>query len=206
MPIHAVVAALRSRETVSDFELDEALFPPAYRGLVSMDHWTPIEVSLLAASLLAKGEDCRILDIGAGVGKFCIVGALTTRAVFVGVEQRASLVETARVAATRSGALRASFVHANALDVDFAEFDAFYLFNPFYEQIALDGIPIDETIEPSQERFRAYVTDTAKKLSAMRPGTRVVTYNGLGCDMPPEYEAVPVRHGFWREFMFWIRR
>lgn len=191
---------------MSDREFDDALFPLAYGGSLSQVHWTPVEVSLHAAALLAEGGPRRILDIGAGVGKFCILGALTTPAAFVGVEQRLSLVETARSAAARSGASRASFVHANVVDVDFAEFDAFYLYNPFYEQIALDSVRIDETIERSYKRFRGYVAATAKKLSDMRSGTRVVTYNGLGGTMPPEYVHMPVTHGFWREFALWIRR
>lgn len=200
------MASLHSRRLVSDHELDDALFPPAYGGAISTVHWTPLAVSLHAASLLAEGGSRRILDIGAGVGKFCILGALSTPAAFVGVEQRASLVEAARTAAARIGASRASFVHADALDVDFTEFDGFYLYNPFYEQIALDGIQIDETIEPSYERYRRYVAATTEKLREMRLGTRVVTYNGLGGDMPAEYQHVRVEHGFWRDLCLWIRR
>ena len=192
---------------MSDRELDEALFPPAYGGAMSTVHWTPLAVSLHVASLLAEGGCRRILDIGSGVGKFCILGALSTRATFVGVEQRASLVEVARSAAARTGASRASFVHANAIDVDFAEFDAFYLYNPFYEQIALDGFPIDDTIEPSYERYRRYVVATTEKLREMPRGTRVVTYHGFWeDDMPAEYQHMPVQHRFWRDLSFWIRR
>ena len=191
MWIPAAVAALQGGDFVSDRELDEALFPAAYCGLLSQVHWTPVEVSLHAAALLSDGQRRRILDIGAGVGKFCILGALTTPAAFVGIEQRLSLVEAARSAAARSGASRASFVHANVLDVDFAEFDAFYLYNPFYEQISLDSIPIDETIEPSYKRFLGYVAATTKKLRDMRSGTRVVTYNGLEGTCPPSTRSCP---------------
>jgi SAM-dependent methyltransferase len=206
MSIRSAVAALQKGDFVSDQELDDALFPAAYGGSLSQVHWTPVEVSLHAVALLAEGGRRRILDIGAGVGKFCILGALTTPAAFVGIEQRLSLVETARLAAARSGASRASFVHANVVDVDFAEFDGFYLYNPFYEQIALDRVRIDETIERSYKRFLGYVADTTRKLRHMPSGTRVVTYNGLGGDMPPEYVHMPVTHRLWGEFALWIRR
>lgn len=206
MSIPPAVTALLAGELVSDGDLDHALFPPGLRGEISMVHWSPLDVSLRAAALLANGGGKRILDIGSGVGKFCILGALTTRAEFVGVEQRAGLVEAARVAAARSGAARAFFVHANVVDVDFRQFDGFYLYNPFYEQVSLDVPPIDETIEPSPECFWKYVATTIRKLREMRRGTRVVTYNGFGGDMPFEYDRVPLVHQFWRDFGLWIRR
>ena len=206
MALAETVAALQRGELVSDNEFDKAVFLPAYRGLVSRLHWTPMDVAVRAATLLAGGGCRRILDIGAGVGKFCIVGALTTSADFVGVEQRVRLVEAARTAAERAGASRASFVHANVVDIDFADFDGVYLYNPFYEQVAVEEIPIDDTIEPSYGRYLEYVAMTTRKLREMRPGTRVVIYSGFGGDMPSEYERVPVRHRFWTYFELWVRR
>ncbi len=190
MPVPSVVTAFLEGEIVSDPEFDEALFPADMGGIVSTCHWTPLDVARRAACLLSDGKSPRVLDIGSGVGKFCLVGALTTPATFVGVEQRAHLVKTAREAANRCRARRAIFTHSNVLDMDFTDFDAFYLYNPFYEQADTSLVSIDDTILTSPARYREYVERTCVKLEELRPGTRVVTYNGLGDKMPAGYRCV----------------
>ncbi len=46
-------------------------------------HWTPVEVAKQASEFLAETCDTKILDIGSGVGKFCMIGACHTPAYFV---------------------------------------------------------------------------------------------------------------------------
>src|SRR5690606_16770782 len=77
---------------------------------VSRRHWTPVAVARRAAQLLTEGEPRRILDVGSGVGKFCIVGALTTRATFVGVERREKLVKEAKALVAALDVPRVSFL------------------------------------------------------------------------------------------------
>jgi len=178
------VAAFREGTDVTDWQFDASLFPPSLGGFVSRCHWTPLVVARRAAALLADGGRPRILDVGSGVGKFCIVGALTTEASFVGVEQRAGLVETAREAASRCGAQRASFIHGNVFDVNFADFDALYLFNPFLEMIEPLQFPIDDAVPISPTRHAEYVAATRSRLNEARPGTRVVIYGGFGGEIP----------------------
>src|SRR5258708_32599839 len=80
---------------------------------LSGQHWTPVAVAARAADLLTRAGATRILDVGAGVGKFCIVGALSTAAEFVGVERREGLVQVARRAAAQVGSKRPPFIHSN---------------------------------------------------------------------------------------------
>jgi hypothetical protein len=68
----------------SDLAFD-ALYERRIREL-SPQHWTPVRIARRAAELLTLSGAKRILDVGSGVGKFCIVGALTTEAQFVGIE------------------------------------------------------------------------------------------------------------------------
>src|SRR5258708_7840111 len=89
----------------------DAVYDDGIRAL-SEQHWTPVAVAERAARLLALAGARRILDVGAGAGKFCIVGALCTGAEFVGVERREGLVRVARRAASDLRASRATFVHA----------------------------------------------------------------------------------------------
>ena len=102
-------ARLHVGKKVSDEEFDSV-----YGGrerAVSFRHWTPVAVACRAARLLTDMGATRILDVGAGVGKFCIVGALTTSADYCGVERRGNLVDIARAAAAQFGAARTD-VHA----------------------------------------------------------------------------------------------
>ena len=86
--------SLRAGWELTDLEFDR-VYPSWVRRLSDM-HWTPVEVARRAAALLAVDPTTRVLDVGSGVGKFCLIGALTTRATFVGIEQRENLVTVAR--------------------------------------------------------------------------------------------------------------
>ena len=112
-------------------ELFDRLYDPEIRA-ISAVHWTPAAVAVGMARLLAPDRSSIVLDIGSGVGKFCVLGALATEGVFVGIEQRLHLVTIARKLAGTLGIERASFVHGNVLDLDWSRFTAFYLFNPFW--------------------------------------------------------------------------
>jgi SAM-dependent methyltransferase len=186
--LRAVLRSLRAGWDLSDLEFDR-IYPLWARRLSDM-HWTPVEVARRAAELLAVDPTSRVLDIGSGVGKFCLIGALTTRATFVGIEQRENLVEVARQTAERGGVSRAHFLHGNMVDLDWGEFDGFYLYNPYYEHISDYLQPITGLIELAPEHYRQYIGVTCAKLSAASAGTRVVTYNGFGGEMPAGYRLL----------------
>ena len=182
--IRVVAEDLRGGRRVTDLRFDQVYAPPV-RSL-SETHWTPVEVAIRAAELLVMSEQTKVLDVGAGSGKFCIVGALSSRGQFIGIEQRERLVEAARSAAAETGASQASFITGNMADLDWTVFDAFYLFNPFYEN-RLKSIRIDDTVSHSQERFSRYIEIVRAKLRDARAGTKVATYHGFGGDLPSEY-------------------
>jgi len=171
----------------------DALFDSCYPDWVrrhSKRHWTPVEVARRAAELLAADDDTHVLDVGSGAGKFCIIGALTTRGVFSGVEQRADLVEVARAAAHHFGARRAQFIHGNIITLDWRAFNAFYLFNPFAEYgEGLFGA-MDQTIGCSPTLRDEYVRFTKARLEAAPEGTRVVTYHGYGGPPPAGFRCI----------------
>jgi predicted RNA methylase len=170
---------------MSDVEFD-SMYGEKIRRL-SAQHWTPVRVAVRAATLLIQAGARRILDVGSGVGKFCIVGALTTDADFVGVERREDLVEIARGAAARLEAARATFVHQNIDVFSFAGFDGIYLYNPFHEQINREVPPIDGAFPRSNAAYRRFVEKTAQKLAALPSATAVVTFNGFGGTLSREY-------------------
>ena len=57
----------------SDKQFNE-LYPPAIQSLARR-HWTPLDVARKAANYLAAEDNVKILDIGSGVGKFCLSAA-----------------------------------------------------------------------------------------------------------------------------------
>jgi predicted RNA methylase len=169
-----LVERLAVGAAVSDERFDR-LFPPELRQL-SARHWTPVNVARAAARLLAGAEGGAILDVGSGVGKLCILGALTSTATFLGIEEREELVTVARSAAQRIDARRARFLAGSAFDLDWSRFRGLYLYNPF-----------GELLEQDADAYRQQVGEATERLRRMPVGARVVLYHGLGADLPSGY-------------------
>lgn len=197
----AVRAALRQRVAIDDAAFD-GLYPEAVRRL-SLVHWTPVPAALRAAAMLAPIAGMRVLDIGAGAGKLCCLGALAYPGTWHGIERDAGLVAAARDIARCldvDGCTR--FVAGDALAADWAGYDSLYLYNPFESQRfgggfarAAAGIGVDEQIAHTQAR-----------LAALAPGTRVVTFHGFGGDMPPELALAALEEVEGGELALWIKR
>lgn len=183
-----VRAALRSGAPLTNDEFDE-LYAADIRAK-SQVYWTPLEVAVRTAKMLADTPGCRVLDIGSGAGKFCVVGALVTEGEFVGVEQQAPLVECARELASLVGATNATFVHGAFDTMNPEDFDAFYFFNPFEENKFVDPSDPDANILLLEERFRTDVRNAQRFLRRARKGTRVLTYNGMGGRIPRSYSLL----------------
>lgn len=170
-----------------DDQFDDQL--PRRMRMKSSIHFTPVTVARLAATLLAPRPGMRVLDVGSGPGKFCLVAAREVpSASFVGVEIRPHLVQVARKLAARTRVSNASFVEGNAMDLDWSEFDAFYFYNPFGEHLRTNEWVLDRSIVFAPATFRAYIAGARARLASARTGTRVVTYHGLGVATLHGYE------------------
>lgn len=177
-----LVDAIRRGLRVTDAQFD-GLFPPEVRALSDI-HWTPVAVVRAALQLLGLVEGDRVLDVGSGPGKVCLLGAVASPAEFIGVEHREDLVEAARRAAGRLSARRADFICADAFEVDWSGFQVVYLFNPFAGLAALGS----ETLaEADRARFTRSLELATRALSCMPRGARVVLYHGLGAPLPEGY-------------------
>ncbi len=182
-----ITHALRRRRLVVDRIFDD-IFPYDVRTASSV-HWTPVEVAMRAAQLLARDDRTTILDVGAGIGKFCIVAAASVKAPVRGIEHRAHFVDVARAAAARLK-VDVEFVHGTLDDEDPASVGGVYLFNPFGENLCSREDWLDDTVELSATRFARDVATTERFLRDARAGTRVVTYCGFGGRMPDAYALV----------------
>jgi SAM-dependent methyltransferase len=179
----AVARQLRNGETVSDGLFDE-VFPDAVRR-VSEVHWTPVEVAVRAARLLAPTKSARVLDVGSGAGKFCLVVAAVTGADVRGVERSPYLVSVAREAARR---MRVAIdVSEGSFEAeDPSMFDGIYLFNPFTESLCVPGAVA--AFEHDARYSRNDIRRAEKFLRGARVGTRVATFCGFGACMSRPYE------------------
>jgi len=158
---------------------------PDHLRVLSHKYWTPVDVAIRATSLLSPTSATRILDVGSGVGKLCVVGAMSSSGMWYGVEQHEPLVHAARMLASTLGvAKRTMFLHGDALAVDWHAFDAIYLYNPFESPLS--------DVDPRQHMvaFRALVAEVEYRLATLRDRVRVITLNGFGGAMPTSYELV----------------
>ncbi len=179
--------------SLSKYFADEAgfrnLFPLPIQKLDAL-HWSPLQVAGKAVQFLAQEEVVNILDIGSGIGKFCLTGGfLQPAAHFYGVEQREDLVKQATIVGHRLGLNNVHFMHSNFTQLDLKQYDHFYFYNSFYENLSGTD-KIDDTIAYSRELYNYYSHYLYKQLEEMPAGTRIVTYCSWGDEIPPAYLLV----------------
>jgi len=178
------------------------LYPLSIR-LLSSKHWTPLHITKRAVQYLAPSGNVRVLDIGSGVGKFCLTAAwCMPTALFTGVEQRRNLLAHAYTAQAILRLRNVEFIHMNFTQIDFDQYDHFYFYNSFYENL-VDTEKIDDSIAYSPELYDYYNRYLYKKLDARPAGTRLVTYHSLGAEIPPGYHLMDTQANDLLKF--WIK-
>ena len=189
-----LLTRLLSGDRVSDPEFDR-IFPPWERSL-SRVHWTPLSTIRSIFELLRPDQDTKILDVGSGVGKFCILMSLLSDASVTGVEQRPRLHFIAQKTALRLGVHHVNFTFGNAFEFDWSKFNTFYFYNPFQEHLAYEySSSIDSTIELDRRFYDQYITEVFQRLRDLNSGTKVVTYHGFGGEFPSAYRLIGSRGG-----------
>jgi hypothetical protein len=182
----ALAAQLVSGTLPTDARFDR-LFGERLLPLAPL-HFTPVAVAARAAAWLTGGGATEVADLGAGAGKFCLVGAAVTSATFTGLEAREGLVGVARDAARRLGLSTARFVRADVLEAPLDRYHAFYICSPFAEGEAGPDEWLDAEL-PALDKA-ASAARLAARLAALPPGTRVAVHCGLGAPMPDGFVLV----------------
>ena len=182
-------------------EAYDGLYPPRIRRHSAL-HWTPVAVAAEAARLLVTTRGTKILDVGCGPGKFCLIGATQTDGEFTGVEQRKDLVAAARRAVAALSLRNVTILRGNVLDLSFEPYDAFYLYNPF-EENSDAGHRIDAKVPLSMHLLKKYACHVAHELGLKPMGTRVVTYAGYADEIPGCYDCVST--AFDDDLKLWIK-
>ncbi|HTQ65790.1 MAG TPA: class I SAM-dependent methyltransferase [Puia sp.] len=166
-------------------------------------HWSPLVIAYHAAKFLAEEAGVKILDVGSGVGKFCLAGARhNPSAFFYGVEQRKKLIEHAQAAQDILGLKNVHFIHQNFTQTDFNNYDHFYFYNSFYENLAGTD-KIDEDFEYSASLYNYYNIYLFQKLENMPSGTKLVTFQSLEAEVPYSYRLLNKQ--FDDLLKFWVK-
>ena len=177
---------LRTDRFVDDKEFDQ-IFPPRIKTL-SERHWTPIIVAKIASTFLCYQDGLRILDIGSGVGKFCLVGAtLHPSCTFFGLDIRENFIQIANKIKKKHTIPNAVFECQNLLETDISSYDGIYFYNSFQEKID-DTSVMDDESAISHETYNAYTQHLYQKFLEMPVGTRLVTYHTAEFCVPENYK------------------
>jgi len=105
-----------AKHYLSSDEAFDSLLPVHIRQLSGI-HWTPLNVAFAAARFLAPDAAARVIDIGAGIGKFCIAGCCATDGSFTGIDQRKNFVTIGNKVVRKLGVSRAELIHGNFMDI-----------------------------------------------------------------------------------------
>jgi len=182
-----------SGQTIGNPFLSDKVFDkqyPQYVRILASRHWTPLSVARKAAKFLAAENGVRVLDIGSGVGKFCITAAWHhPHSYFYGVEQRSHLVYYAEKLKMMLALDNVEFRKANFTQLDFRNYDHFYFYNSFYENL-VGTDKIDDSIHYSAELYNYYNRYLYKQLDQKPAGTRLATFHSLEDEVPPGYHVV----------------
>ncbi|WP_343704588.1 class I SAM-dependent methyltransferase [Chitinophaga sp.] len=179
------------------------LYPQKVREL-SKRHWTPLAIAEQAAAFLADGPGKKILDVGSGVGKFCLAAAhFQPQATFYGVEQRYGLHQYALAAKDVAQVNNVEFIHDNFTRIDLSSYDNFYFYNSFFENLD-DNDRIDEEVAYSTNFYIQYCRYLYRALERKPAGTRLVTFHSLQDEVPPAFQVVYVSDDL--QLKMWIKR
>ncbi len=184
--------------SLRDEEFD-SLYPIKIRK-VSGTHWTPVDVAKNAIEFLNEKGKQAVLDLGSGAGKFCLVAAANSDAIITGVEQRENLVQLSRKLAAKYQVLNLNFIHDDLQRIDFAQYDAFYFFNAFEENINLLN-KLDKDDQINIDLYTSYIMLIRDKFAALPKFTRIVTYCGEAKEIPDCYRLV--KSGSKGKLRFW---
>ncbi|CAL1517140.1 class I SAM-dependent methyltransferase [Chitinophaga sp. MM2321] len=165
------------------------LYPERIQQL-SRQHWTPLGVARKSARFLASAPGARILDIGSGVGKFCLAAAhYSPDAFFHGIEQRRELYNFAQAAKALTVTENVRFIHGNFTEINPADYDHFYFYNAFFENLVDEG-QIDQQVEHSISLYAYYTRHLFDLLDSKPSGTKLVTFHSLEDEIPRNYQLV----------------
>ncbi|GEM_PF-279678 len=178
-----MISKIINDKDFTDLEFDSIL-PPLHRFL-SPVQWTSLTVARKIAEWLADYKNKKFIDIGSGIGKLGLLLRILTDLEVYGIEQRSRLVQVAQKIVQVNSFDRIHFSTQNLLELNWADYDIYYLYNPFQEHVCHSDIfLIDDSIPLQKSLFSAYLNKVYEELRAAPPGKVLITFHGYGGSVP----------------------
>jgi hypothetical protein len=198
--LNMIFKYIQSNLDVADDEFD-LIYSKKIKAVSEM-HFTPVKIAKMASAYLAAHSGAKVLDIGSGAGKFCMIGSAHTTGYFYGVEQRKNLCSIAKRISRHYKLTNLQFIHSNILDIEFKTYNAFYFFNSFYENISRLGA-IDNQIPIHRNLYEEYSCYVREQLDTMPMETKLVTYYSFQKEVPDSYKvqfvSLDEKLKFWKK-------
>lgn len=191
---------LKYNKNILDTEFN-TIYPSPLDDLAGL-HFSPITVIQDAIEFLVQQEGTRVLDIGSGAGKFCMVGASCSAGVFTGVEQHEHLHLISKKMSKFYQIKDVHFIHQNINTINFSDYDAFYFFNSFYENLDTSDSLISN-MEINRDLYHEYSAYVYNQLQNMPIGTRLVSYFSYNLEIPNNYLLQSSSHA--GKLKMWIK-
>lgn len=191
-------------EPMTDLVWDSFL-PEKFRT-VSPYQWTPISVIVTSWEYLQEEKVTSIVDLGSGVGKFCLnLGKLSKdRFPILGMEDRIELYQIAESLKDKWKTREVKFEHRNFLEEFPYEYSHYYCFNPLYETMKASH-SIDGTKDKSALLFIHNLQTLKNHFLNCKIGTKLITYHGFGGSVLPGFKVLLKKELEFGEWMVWER-
>lgn len=189
---------------MTDFQFDSLL--PVSLQTLSPYQWTPELVIQYTWNYLKEQSVSSIMDLGSGVGKFCLILSQYTKNKFpiYGVEDRNELLEVALTLKTNLNLANVAFKSQNFLKSFPYGHSHYYLFNPLYETMK-GSHSIDDSKLKSANLFLHNLQILKELLYLCPKGTKLITYHGFGGSVLPGYKVQKKVNLDLGEWIVWER-
>ncbi|MCG6144795.1 methyltransferase [Leptospira bandrabouensis] len=187
-------------------ELWDSYLPKKFQSLSSFQ-WTPIPVIERTWKYLSlEKEVTSLVDLGSGVGKFCIyLSILANRSInILGLEDREELVDLSLSLKALWNTPEVNFKNINFLDEFPYGHSHYYCFNPLYETMK-GSHSIDSTKIKSANQFLKDLEILKRKLYQLNSGTKLITFHGFGGSFLDGFRIVLKEEIVCGEFLVWER-
>ena len=196
------------RMNVGDLVTDEvwdSFLPHSFQSL-SPYQWTPISVVETTWDFLQNENVTSVVDLGSGVGKFCIHLSYLSQDQFsiIGLEDRSELFQISEDLKPKWNAHGVIFRNTNFLENFPRGASHYYAFNPLYETMK-GNHSIDSKKKKSAMLFLRNVQQFKNQLYQCKMGTKLITYHGFGGSVLPGFRVLVKKELPLGEWMVWER-
>ncbi len=201
--IKEIKGRILKNHAITDIEFDQ-FYPKNIRSLSAIQ-WTPLKVIDRSLELLRLTSSDSVLDVGSGVGKFCIYASMKCDAKFNGIEKRNSLVEISNALRIEFNLKNVQFKCGDMNSVDWYEHSVFYFYNPFFESLRGTG-RIDGTVPHGLKPFSKSIHQAKECLKRTKSGTKVITFHTMGGKLPKDFILIHKEYCVTGDLEYYIKQ